>query len=87
MKILPVRKLRSKNYKTVIEVRVPTRFYWTEDGFDGIEFGPLKGCTKYCLRLLTQILDGVPRDWLPDKEELTPIPDTFRNAFKNGELR
>ena len=32
-----------KNYKEVIEVRVPTRFYWNEDdSFDGIEFGEFK---------------------------------------------
>lgn len=30
----------TKNYKEVIEIRVPTRFYWNLDGtFDGIEFG------------------------------------------------
>jgi len=27
-------------YREIIEVTVPVRFYWTDDGFDGIEFGP-----------------------------------------------
>ena len=35
-----VASIQTKNYKEVIEIRVPTRFYWNEDGsFDGIEFG------------------------------------------------
>lgn len=39
-----VRKLRSRNYPIVLEVYVPTRYYWTEGEeypeFDGVEFGP-----------------------------------------------
>lgn len=34
-----VASIPTKNYKEVIEIRVPIRFYWDEDGFDGIEFG------------------------------------------------
>ncbi len=35
-----VASIPTKNYKEVIEIRVPTRFSWNEDGsFDGIEFG------------------------------------------------
>lgn len=42
-KIVEVASIPTKNYKEVIEVRVPTRFYWNEDGsFDGIEFGAFK---------------------------------------------
>ena len=52
-----VRKLRSKSYPTIIEVTVPTRFYWTDEGFDGLEFGPLEECSKYQLHLLSLILD------------------------------
>lgn len=38
-----VASIPTQNYKEVIEVRVPTRFYWNEDGsFDGIEFGEFK---------------------------------------------
>lgn len=38
-----VASIQTKNYKEVIEIRVPTRFYWNDDGsFDGIEFGEFK---------------------------------------------
>lgn len=40
---IEVASIQTKNYKEVIEIRVPTRFYWDEDGgFDGIEFGEFK---------------------------------------------
>lgn len=40
---IEVASIPTKNYKEVIEIRVPTRFYWNEDGsYDGIEFGPFK---------------------------------------------
>jgi len=35
-----VEVLSSQNYRRVIQVNVPTRFYWDESGFDGVEFGP-----------------------------------------------
>lgn len=34
-----VASIPAKNYKEVIEIRVPVRFYWAEDSFDGMEFG------------------------------------------------
>ena len=38
---IEVASIPTVNYKEVIEIRVPTRFYWNPDGsFDGIEFGP-----------------------------------------------
>ena len=80
---LPVRKLRSKVYKKVIEVRVPVRFYWVEDGFDGIDFGPLdKRCTTHCYRLLTEILKEIPSFMHPDMPfKLPDVPDAFKKAF------
>ena len=40
---IEVASIPTENYKEVIEVRTPTRFYWNPDGsFDGIEFGPFK---------------------------------------------
>jgi len=43
MNNIEVASIPTKNYKEVIEIRVPTRFYWNEDGsFDGIEFGEFK---------------------------------------------
>ncbi len=52
-----VRKLRSKNYKQVIEIQVPVRFYWATEGYDGFEFGPLDGCSRNQLRLLDKVTD------------------------------
>jgi hypothetical protein len=52
-----VEKLKSSNYQTIIQVNVPVRFYWTTEGYDGLEFGPLPySMTKYQLGLLTKIL-------------------------------
>lgn len=36
---MDIASIPTKNYTEVIEVRVPIRFYWNEDGFDGIEIG------------------------------------------------
>lgn len=30
-------EIPSENYRKVIQINVPIRFYWTEDEFDGIE--------------------------------------------------
>ena len=37
---IEIASIPTKNYSEVIEIRVPVRFYWDEDGFDGIEMGP-----------------------------------------------
>jgi len=39
---IEVASISTENYKEVIEIRVPVRFYWDEDGFDGVEFGEFK---------------------------------------------
>lgn len=39
---IEIASISTKNYKEVIEIRVPVRFYWDENGFDGIEFGEFK---------------------------------------------
>lgn len=37
---IEVASVPTKNYKEVIEIRVPVRFFWNnDDTFDGIEFG------------------------------------------------
>ena len=33
-----VKSTPTRNYTEVIEVSLPIKFYWTEDGFDGISF-------------------------------------------------
>jgi len=42
--MIQVKALKPKtDYRQIIEVNVPTRFYWNPDGsFDGIEFGAFK---------------------------------------------
>lgn len=52
-----IRTLRSRNYKKVIEVQVPVRFYWDKDGYDGFEFGSLEDCSRYQLRLLRKVIE------------------------------
>ena len=37
-----VQPVEGSYYTEIIEVSVPTRFYWGADGFDGIEFGPFE---------------------------------------------
>ena len=37
-----VQSIKTIEYKEVIQVNVPVRFYWGKDGFDGIEFGPFE---------------------------------------------
>ncbi len=40
--MIEVASIPTINYNEVIEVRVPVRFYWDNEGFDGIEFGEFK---------------------------------------------
>lgn len=38
--MIEIASIPTQFYKEIIEVRVPTRFYWNVDGsFDGVEFG------------------------------------------------
>ena len=40
--MIEIASIPTKGYKEVIEVRVPVRFFWDEEGFDGIEIGKFK---------------------------------------------
>lgn len=41
--MIEIASIPTVNYKEIIEIRVPVRFYWNEDdSFDGIEFGGFK---------------------------------------------
>lgn len=76
-----LRKKRSKNYKDVIEVNVPVRFYWNKDDtFDGIEIGPLpKGeIDADEKKIMTRLLDKVGA--LMDSEK----PRTRKRWRKKG---
>ncbi|MDD4984995.1 MAG: hypothetical protein PHQ43_04280 [Dehalococcoidales bacterium] len=53
------RKQRSSHYETIIETNLPMRWYWTEAGFDGIEFGPLPQLSNHQMRQLDAILDNI----------------------------
>lgn len=83
------RKLRSHSgaYKQVIEVRVPVRFYWAEDGFDGVEFGPLRGLNKYQHSLIRAIVNEFMELMKAqsvteaDCKAVTKVPDIFKKAF------
>lgn len=36
---IEIASIPTVGYKEVIEIRVPVRFFWDEEGFDGIEVG------------------------------------------------
>ncbi len=38
--VIEIASVPTENYDEVIEIRVPVRFYWKDDKFDGIEAGP-----------------------------------------------
>lgn len=94
-KPMAIRKVPSSTgaFSKIIEVLVPTRFYWNEDGgFDGIEVGPFRRTiTNYQRRLMYQVLDAVagrlemPRD-AKTKRGKTPIPDYLLRAFKEDKI-
>lgn len=73
-------KIKSNIYAKIIQVNVPIRFYWHEDGFDGIEFGPIPTTTKYQLNLLHEVLVDIRRI----TTEKEPVPDAFLRAFKES---
>ena len=83
-----VSKIRSKVYPVIIEVRVPTRFYWSEERFDGIEFGPFpNGMTRWESRLIHRCLDAIADpDIVPKlRKRRGSIPKPFKDAFRKGE--
>ena len=80
-----VKKLRSKIYPKVIQVFLPTRFYWNENGFDGIDFGPMpETTTSYQHRLLIQILNTL-QELLEKKEHKISVPEVYLKAFGEEE--
>jgi len=65
---IEIASIPTKNYKEVIEIRVPTRFYWNEDdSFDGIEFGAFQtilqpweeDMARRCLEAIGEIMSGI----------------------------
>ena len=77
-------KIKSDIYTKIIQVNVPTRFYWTEDGFDGLEFSAIPRTTRHQLRLLNEVLDGTLMGMNITATRRTPIPDTILKAFENN---
>ena len=84
--IVPVQKVRGKTgYKSIIQVNVPIRFYWDEDGFDGIEVCPLgKNCTPYRHRLLGKIFGTMLRLVQSGESPESKVPRVFEDAFEEG---
>jgi len=75
-----VASIATANYKEVIEIRVPTRFYWNEDDtFDGIEFGEFKttlqpwqeDMVKRCLEAIKPAMGTKTEDEVENGEETT----------------
>jgi len=95
-KRMTARKLRSRTgyYSKIIEILVPTRFYWDEDGeFDGIEFGPYhQTVSRYQLGLVDEALLVIgelmgietERPRIIKSRRKLPIPNAFMKAFKDN---
>lgn len=58
------------DYKEIIQVNVPTRFYWNKDGtFDGIEFGAFtKDLMPWEDDMINQCLEAI-KPALGEKDE------------------
>lgn len=61
---IEIASIPTKEYKEIIEVRVPVRFYWNpDDTFDGIEFGEFQtnlqdGYCRIARNNIPQLLAG-----------------------------
>lgn len=79
---IEIASLPSKEYGEVIEIRVPTRFYFNKDGtFDGIEFGKFETklqpweeqmvdrCLSAVIPAMDEVVDENEDD---DSEDLEP---------------
>jgi len=86
-----VRKIRGRtgNYIKIIEVNAPIRFYWTEDGFDGIEASfNARLLTPYQKRLFDNVLEAVRVGMqMLEEEERGDIPRAFKEAFEGKNHR
>lgn len=86
IKLKAIRRIHSRmGYRDIIEVLVPTRFYWNADGsFDGIELGPLSGTTKqtkHQVRLMHYLLNKIGHLVELDRSNGTEVPEVFLKAF------
>lgn len=97
-KAMAAQKIRSRTgfYDKIIQVNVPTRFYWSEGEFDGIEFGPFEGSmSRYQTQLIQEALDtilelmetGTTAYKTPEncKKPKQKVPQVFVNAFRKKE--
>lgn len=60
--MIQIEALKPKtDYREILQVNVPTRFYWNPDGtFDGIEFGPfVKELMPWEEDMMTQCLNAI----------------------------
>ncbi len=77
-----VQVVPSKLYSRIIEVDVPTKFYWNGDGsFDGLEFKLPRKITKHQLLLLNEILNRL-HIVLQEAPVKTTVPDVYLRAFR-----
>ena len=67
--IVEVASIPTNNYKEVIEIRVPVRFYFDEDGFDGIEFGEFKSTLMpWQEAMITKCLEAIRLEQIESSE-------------------
>lgn len=77
-----VQVVPSRLYSRIIEVDLPTKFYWNSNGsFDGLEFKLPRKITKHQLLLLNEILNRL-HVVLQESPTKTLVPDVYLKAFK-----
>lgn len=55
-----VEALAIEGYQGIVQVNVPTRFYWNSDGtFDGIDFGPCEEMQEWEDEMLADCLVAI----------------------------
>lgn len=85
-----IRKVKSKTggYVKIIEINAPIRFYWTENGFDGIEVTfNSKLFTPHQSKLFDEVLDAIV-EGMPYLREAENPDQEFNKIIKRsfGEL-
>jgi len=82
-------KPSSSSYAEIIEVNLPTRFYWTEEGFDGFDFYVEQklmpweiGMLKMCINALA----GAPSSPLNDYGWQASTDSMLANGASAGQI-
>ena len=62
LEVETVKSIPTSNYAEVIEVNLPIKFYWAEDGFDGVSFSyPARGLFEWEQEMLDKCMGVMKR--------------------------